>query len=189
MPLAIINPSEVKPITLPQIKQHLRVDHNEEDQYLLDLLDGAVAHVEATIGQALIFKTVRQYVDQIPASRSVVLEVSCVKSIEAIRGFDTSGNANIFSPEEYHLDNRMNIPAVIFNTSISYDNFYNGIEIDLVTGFGATGVDVPSNITRAILVLIAHWYEFRGAIPLGDQLSLIPEGIDTLLAPVRRVKL
>jgi len=189
MPLSVIVPPALKPVTLAKIKQHLRLDHDEDDEYLIDLLDAATLHVEAVTGRYLVNRTVRQYVDIMPASRSVLLEASPASSIEEIRGFDSDGNPNTFFAANYRLDNRFDTPAVIFNTNINYQSFYNGIEIDFVAGFGDTGMDIPSNIIRAILVLIAHWYEFRGTMLPGDETALVPDGIESLLASVRRLKL
>jgi len=189
MPLAVILPPEMKPVTLAKIKQHLRLDHDEDDEYLIDLLDAATLHVEAATGLYLVNRTVRQYVDTIPVSRSVLLEASPASSIKEVRGFDSDGNPNAFLAANYRLDTRFETPAVVFNANINYQNFYNGIEIDFVAGFGDTGIDVPSNIIRAILVLIAHWYEFRGTALPGDETAFIPNSIESLLAPARRIKL
>ncbi len=189
MPIAVISTPEAKPLTLTKIKQHLRLDHNEDDQYLVELLDAATAHIEAVTGQFLITRTVRQYIDAVPASRSICLEAWPVNMIEAVRGFDDDGSPNIFFAANYRLDKHINPPALILNTNINYQAFSNGIEVDMIVGYGETGIEVPSNITRAILVLIAHWYEFRGTLPAGDETGMIPDGLDALLAPVKRVRL
>ncbi len=189
MPIATLIAPKAMPVTLPQIKRHLRLDHDQDDEYLVELTQAATLHVEATIGHFLINRTVRQYIDTMPASRSIFLEAWPVKHITEARGFDVNGDINIFNTENYRLDNRMDPPALIINTNISFNAFSNGIEIDMVVGYGDTGFDVPSNITRAILVLIAHWYEFRGAFIKGNETSHIPEQLNSLLNPVKRVRL
>ncbi len=65
----------------------------------------------------------------------------------------------------------------------------NGLEIDLVVGFGDLGVDVPDTLKRAILLLVAHWYEFRGAVPPSQQPVSLPPGFDRLVAAYRGVRL
>ena len=189
MALAIISQPITKPVTLVQIKRHLRLDHDQDDDYLNELTDAATSHVEAAIGQFLVARILRQYIDTIPASRSVSLEAWPVKSIQEVRGYDFDGNPNIISSENYRLDNHIDPPALILNTKINFNAFCNGLEVDMEVGYGETGVDIPSNILRAILVLIAHWYEFRGTLPAGDETGLIPSGLDALLAPVKRVRL
>ncbi|MGB7288470.1 MAG: head-tail connector protein, partial [Salaquimonas sp.] len=65
----------------------------------------------------------------------------------------------------------------------------NGVEIDLVVGFGNTGIDVPDSLRRALLLLVAHNYEFRGAVTIDQQPANEPQGFQTLIAPFRRVRL
>lgn len=189
MPLAIISKPISKPVTLVQIKRHLRLDHSEDDEYLNELTDSATSHVEAATGKFLISRVVRQYIEAMPASRSIPLEVWPIRSIQEVRGYDFNGSANIILSENYRLDNRIEPPSLILNTNINFNAFYNGIEVDMEVGYGATGVDIPSNITRAILVLIAHWYEFRGTLPAGDETGIIPDGLSALLAPLKKVRL
>lgn len=189
MPLAIISSPISQPVSLTQIKRHLRLDHNNDDEYLNELTDAATAHVEAVTSQFLISRVVRQYIETMPASRSISLEAWPIKSIQEVRGYDFDGNANIILTENYRLDNRIDPPALVLNTNINFNAFCNGIEVDMEVGYGEAGVDVPSNITRAILVLIAHWYEFRGTLPAGGETGLIPEGLDILLAPIKKVRI
>ena len=73
--------------------------------------------------------------------------------------------------------------------AISPDLYRNGIEIDLICGFGDFGIDVPDTLKRGILMLVAHWYEFRGAVPPSQQPVSLPPGFDSLMAPYRRVNL
>ena len=68
-------------------------------------------------------------------------------------------------------------------------SMHNGLEIDLVVGFGDLGVDVPDTLKRAILLLVAHWYEFRGAVPPSQQPVSLPPGFDKLVAHYRGVRL
>ena len=189
MPIAIISVPEANPVTIAQIKRHLRLDHNEEDEYLLELTQAATLHIEAVIGQSLITRTVRQYIETMPASRSISLEAWPIKSIQEVRGYDFDGNPNIILAENYRLDNRIEPAALVINTNVNFNAFCNGIEVDMIVGYGEIGIDVPSNISRAILVLIAHWYEFRGTLPAGDETALIPEGLNALLAPLKKVRL
>ena len=46
-----------------------------------------------------------------------------------------------------------------------------------------------AGLRSAILLLVAHWYEFRGAAMAGDQPVSIPVGFDRLVAPHRLARL
>lgn len=189
MPLVEISPPDMPPVSLAQIKQHLRIDHNEDDEYLSGLADAARLHIEAVSGHFLITRTVRQYVEELPNSRSVVLNAWPIQAIEKIMGYDLDGNPKTLTLDQYKLDNRFDPATLSFSQTLSFGSFKNGIEVDFVAGYGETGLDVPSNIIRAVLVLVAHWYEFRGTMPAGDETALIPEGLNKLLAPIKRARL
>jgi uncharacterized phiE125 gp8 family phage protein len=62
------------------------------------------------------------------------------------------------------------------------------MEIDYIAGYGETSLDIPSNMVRAIHLIIAHWYEFRGA-GISELQQSLPHGIERLLAPTRRVRI
>ena len=189
MTVTIISPPLTQPVTLNQIKQHLRLDHTSDDDYLTELTGAATAHIEAHIGHCLINRTLRQYVDVLPSERTISVKAWPVSEILSITGYDTDGEPDVLPANAYTLKNLNGIAQVEIGNEASFENFINGLEIDFVSGHGDSSLDVPSNIIRAILVLIAHWYEFRGTLPAGDETALIPQGIDKLLAPVRRVRL
>ena len=65
----------------------------------------------------------------------------------------------------------------------------NGIEIDVTAGYGPSGVDVPSPLRQAIMMLVAHWYEHRGAVGHDLATALTPQGFDALIAPYRVIRL
>ncbi len=189
MPVSIISPPAVLPITLPQIKQHLRIDHGSDDEYLTSLGESATAHVEAEIRQSLIVRDVRQFVDASAPGTSLLIEVFPVISITSVTGFKLDGEPEIISSENYRLGRDHFVFTLEFTRNFYASSYPNGLEVDITCGYGASGVDVPSNITRALLLLIAHWYEHRGAQSASDETAIIPSGLEALLNPVRRKKL
>ena len=52
-------------------------------------------------------------------------------------------------------------------------------------GFGEAGPDVPDLLRRAVLVLVAHWYENREAIAAPNAGAPVPLGVQSLLSPHR----
>jgi len=189
MPIAITTPPGAQPVTLEQIKQHLRLDTNDEDELLNSYCDAATEFIEAHISKFLIERNVRQFVDGISESKELLLEAEPVSEITLVRGYDVNGNPHDFSSDVYRFFQYESPPRLFFDKSNLNLQTANGIEIDMVAGYGESGTDIPQNIIRALLVLIAHWYEHRGTNAAGETYGTIPEGFDKLLAPVRRVSL
>jgi uncharacterized phiE125 gp8 family phage protein len=65
----------------------------------------------------------------------------------------------------------------------------NGVEIDFSAGFGEAGADVPDLLKRAILLLVAHWFEFRAGFGPADQPASYPAGYERLIAGYRAGRL
>jgi uncharacterized phiE125 gp8 family phage protein len=63
-----------------------------------------------------------------------------------------------------------------------------GIELDIDAGYGDAPEDVPEPLRQAIRALVAHWYENRGLIALG-QGAVLPQSVAALLAPHRVMSL
>lgn len=185
MSKALITPPAALPVTLADVKAHLRVETDDEDDYLSDLIATATAQVEAETGRALIGQTWRVYRDDWPADGLVELPVSPVRAIAEIRVYGVDGAPATLAGDAYLLDAVSDPPRLLLAAPPLPGAALNGIEIDVEAGFGDTGADVPDTLVRAILVLAAHWHEHRGAEALGG----VPQGFARLIAPFARPRL
>ncbi len=189
MATALITPPANLPLTLSQVKAFLKVEHSDDDTLIGDLIAQAVTHIEHIANRKCITQTWRIYFDELPLCNTLTLDLAPISTIVEIRYFDADGNAIIITPNEYEPDLHSNPARIHFYQPLSPGQHLNGLEIDVQVGFGSSGVDVPGDILRAIMVTVAHWYEFRGAVHPADQPISNPAGVDALLAPYRKVNL
>ena len=180
MTLALVTPPAVEPVTLPEIKRHLRVTDAHEDAYLLDLALAARTHVEHAAGRKLVTQVWRRYATG--AREPIPLLVGPVQRVAAVTAYDADGRAAALEPGDWTLWDECLALAPGISAS-------NGVEIDVVAGYGDAPADVPPTLRRAILLLVAHGHEFRGAVAPDDQPVAIPPGFDALVAPHRRITL
>ena len=181
MTVALVTPPAAQPVTLDALREHLRIVETDEDAYLADLLAAACAHVEQASGRRLVTQTWRRYVGTLPPGRAVDLRLGPVQRIEAVTLYDAEGSPSQATPDEWRLiDERLHLARV---------DAANGIEIDVVCGYGDAPDDVPAPLVRAILMLAAHWHEFRGAVAPKDQPVSMPPGFAELVRPFRRIGL
>jgi uncharacterized phiE125 gp8 family phage protein len=112
--------------------------------------------------------------------------------VEAVRLYDTDGSVTTLEPDFYLLDGNHNPPRLVRNAPRTWPRPRrpaNGIEIAFVAGYGLAAQHVPAPIRQSILLLVAHWYEHREPVALGDAKVPVPTMVSDLLAPYRRVRL
>jgi uncharacterized phiE125 gp8 family phage protein len=189
MAIALITPPAVLPVTLAQIKTFLKIEHADDDALISDLIAQAVTHIETIANRRCITQTWRMYFDDLSECGILELDLAPISAIAELRYFDADGNAIVIATNDYEQDTYSNPARIHFNKSFNPGQHLNGLEVDMQLGFGLSGIDVPGDILRAIMVTIAHWYEFRGAVHPADQPLSNPTGLNALLAPYRKVNL
>lgn len=183
-----VDPS-VEPVTLAEAKAQLRIAHDSEDDFLSGLLRAARGEIEQATGRALIDQSWRLALDAWPASATVLLRRAPVREVLSVTVYGAEGEAEVLDPGGYELD-AVSCPARLhFARRPAPGKAMNGIEIDFAAGYGEAGTDVPDLLKRAIMVLVAHWYEFRTAFGPDSQPVSFPEGYERLIAAYRERRL
>ena len=180
MTYATITPPAGEPLTLAETKAHLRLDGDDEDALVLSLMATARDHLERATGLCLIERTMRLYLESWPDGPFMTIAHGPVQAIGAVRVFDGAGEAVAVPLAGYRLDGdalpaRLSLPV--------RPAAPNGIEVDFTAGFGASGVDVPDALKRAMLTHVALMFAFRGAVSAENQPAGVPDGYDLLIAP------
>ncbi len=176
---------EAEPVTLADAKAHLRLDHDGEDGLIEGLIRAAREEVEASCGLALIAQDWRLTLDRVPRSGTVAIRRHPVVEILSVTVYGADGEASLLQPQGLALD-RASRPARLHFADVPQPRIaMNGIEIDFRAGFGEAGTDVPDLLKRAMLALVAHWFEFRATFGAESQPVSYPAGYDRLIAPWR----
>lgn len=175
-----------EPVTLAEAKAHLRVQHDSEDELVSGLLRAAREEVEAATGLALMAQTWRKVLDALPRDRTVRLAPHPVREVLSVTVFGEDGEGSVVDPAGYVVDAVSRPARVHFRTPLAPTASLNGIEIDFVAGHGEAATDVPDLLKRALLILVAHWYEFRGVHGAREQPVSYPAGYERLIAPFKR---
>ncbi len=178
-----------EPVTLAEAKAHLKIDHPDDDAEIAALIRAARRHLEADAGVALIEQGWRLTLDDWPDDDVATIRLHPLIGVAGVTVFGADGAGALLDASAWTLD-RVSRPArIAFLSPGPALRRFNGVEIDLVAGFGPTGTDVPDTLKRAILLLLAHFYEFRAEFSAMDQPVSIPAGYDRLVAPWRARRL
>lgn len=181
----------VEPVSLDEAKAHLRVDGNEEDLLISSLIMTSRLHIEAALGVALVTQRFRLLLDQWPRSGAIRIPVRPVQEIEEIRLRDGQGGLEVVDADTYDVDVTSSPARIVtlLGSPPRSPKRVNGLEVDLVAGYGDLATDVPAPIRQGLLMLVAHWYEHRDPVEIGSPRTAIPPAVSNLIKPYRLVRL
>ena len=185
MTLIETDPPLAEPVTLAELKAHLRIDAGDEDALLEGLIRVARAHLEAVTGVALMSQGFRLLLDDWPRGSVIQLMRTPVQTVDAIVVYDADGEPQTLALTDMLLDAAARPARLVIRERPRPGQPINGIEIEFTAGF-ATANEIPPELIRAILVHAAHLYEFRGAVSADMQPAAIPAGYERLIAPWMR---
>jgi uncharacterized phiE125 gp8 family phage protein len=185
MTLIETDPPLAEPVTLAELKSHLRIDASDEDTLLEGLIRVARAHLEAVTGVVSMTRGFRLLLDDWPRGEVVHLLRTPVQTVDAILLYDADGVEQNLDLSGLVLDGTAHPARLIIRQRPRPGQSINGIEIEFTAGFGS-GAEVPPELKRAIMIHAAHLHEFRGAVTPDMQPAAIPPGYDRLIAPWRR---
>ncbi len=178
-----------EPVALADAKAQLRIGHDSEDDLISGLIRAAREEVEGRTGVAMIAQNWRLTLDRWPRFGRVALLRFPVTEILSVTVYGSEGEASLIDPSTYETDLASRPARLYFGIRPEPVRIMNGIEIDFAAGFGADADSVPERLKRAILLLVAHWYEFRADFGVDDQPVSIPPDFERLIADYRRGRL
>jgi uncharacterized phiE125 gp8 family phage protein len=186
MPIILVPPAS-EPLSLAEAKALLRVEHADDDAVIEALIAAARGHVEALTRRALLTQTWRLVRDAWPADGRLNLRSGPLRRVVAARVYDAAGVAHAVDVQRFVVDEALGVIASPGWALPAPGRCIAGIELDVELGFGPQAADVPAPLCQALRMILAHWYDNRGAVASGA--TLLPAGAAVLLAPYRTLSL
>lgn len=182
--LRLITAPTAEPVSMDVLKDHLRVDHNDEDELLMAYLKGAREWAEGYARRAFLTQTLEMVIDDWPPSFTLGLMRPPLQSVTSVTYYDEDNVSAVWT--DYEVDARSEPGRIHFNSTPGTALLESGgIAVRYVAGYGSDPALVPSTITQAVLLTVAHWYENREAINVGNIINEAPMGAKMLLKSER----
>jgi uncharacterized phiE125 gp8 family phage protein len=186
VPIALDGPA-VEPVSVPEMRAYLRLDHEAEDELIAGLVKAGRLLVEAASRRVLIESRWRVVLDRWPADRVVRLPLSPLIAVERIGVRDAAGVESDLAGALFHAETSADPPLIrVMAAAPDPGVAVGGIAIDLRAGFGAAPPTVPAPLRQAIRMLVARWFENRGDVA---GLQTLPAEVQALVAPYQRARL
>jgi uncharacterized phiE125 gp8 family phage protein len=190
--LTPLTTSTVDVLDIDQVKQHLRVDTDDDDDLIEAYIGAATDYINGVRGIGVSLLTTQYTYTDFFFRNKFLIPIYPVQSIDLIEYRDIANNWNTVSPSIYYVDLARD-PACI---SLNYNQFWPqvvlppgaSVRITLTAGFGDTPDAIPRDLRYAMLLMIGSYYENRAAIvgiDSRDSPAELPLGVEAILSKYR----
>lgn len=180
-------------LPVPDFKAHLRQgtgfsDDGLQDAVLTGFLRAAMAAIESRTGKVLMERT---FAWRIGTWRELDRVVLPVAPVNAITGFDIVDAADVVTTvpvAAYRLMPDAQRPVILALSGALPTVPTGGTAmIGFMAGFGPEWSDLPPDLAQAVMMLAAHYYEYRHDTALGA--GCMPFGVTALIERYRTIRL
>jgi uncharacterized phiE125 gp8 family phage protein len=188
LPRKVISGPLKEPLTLDEAKRFLKVTTDAEDDVVLELVRSARKRVERGTELALLTQTVEVKVDGFWGSCALELPMPPLQEVVSIQYVDTDGAVQTLPADTYRVSTHRRPGRVWLAYGKSWPATRAEPEAVTVTfkaGFGDEASALPPTLLHALRLLIGHYDQNREAVLTGTISTLLPEGVETLLAGER----
>lgn len=191
MRTSLVTPPALEPVSLEEAKAHLRVDGDDEDVLIANLITAAREWAEAYTDRAFITQTWdATFDDGFPAC--VELYHPPLIGVTSVTYVDGFGVSQTLAADQYRVDAPAGPKPFPGRVSRAYGVSWpstqpvnDAVSIRYQAGYGGAAEDVPAAIRSALLLLIGELYKTREDTVTGTIISSVPMGVEALLWPFR----
>lgn len=179
-----------EPVSLADMKTHLRVDHTDEDAYITALITSARMMVEEYTLRALITQTWLLTADAF-YDTDLVMPRSPLAGITHVKYYNSSSVLTTVTATDYWAFTTGPRGRLVLKADKSWpsDVESNGrpdaVQITFTAGYGASASYIPAALVHAVK-LLCHWqYDQRMPVNVGNIVNELPWSAAQLIAPYR----
>ncbi len=194
----VVTPPDGDVIDMDELKRHLRVDFDDDDDEIRAYMQAAVDALEGDtgyLGRAILSQTLDAFYSYWPSAQKcwsslgsyIQLPMPPVTEVTGVFYKDADGVEQTMDPAGYTVD-LVEQPALIYSQSWpAVGDFPGSIRVRFVAGYPVNdGVSsVPYSIRSALKLMIADLYENREQTLVDSSVSELPHGVPALLRKYR----
>lgn len=183
--IELVTAPALEPVSIAEMKEHLRIDHADDDASIYAFTRAAREMAETITGRSLVTQTWRLFLDAYPPGSEIRLRRPPLQSVTHIKSYPETGSAVTFGSSNYTVD------ATGYRVVLSANGWPStvlrsarGVEVQYVAGYGDNPGQVPESIRSWIKLRAAEMFENREASVVGAGVLATPlKFVDNLLSP------
>src|SRR5262245_7038895 len=173
MALTLVTAPAVTPLTLAEVKKHLRVSSSDQDDLITIYLKAATDYLDGEhgfLGRALVTQTWLLTIDEFPTAE-IKLPLPPLQSVTSVKYDDSAGVEQTVASTDYYVDTASEPGWVVPLANVSWPttlDAINAVRIEYVAGYPADSssppdlaANVPFNIKAGLMLMIAELFERR----------------------------
>ena len=183
----------VSALPVDVFKEHLRLgtglaDDGLQDTLLENFLRSAMAAIEARTGKVMIERTFSWSVSRWRRTSEQALPIGPVSAIVSLTLSDRFGDEELIDAQSYVLRPDMQRPVLrALSGTLPTIPSAGTAKIEMMAGFGSEWSDLPADLAQAVMLLAAHYYEYRHEVQYDG--GCMPFGVSALIERYRTVRL
>lgn len=179
------------PVTLEETKEHIHVDHSDEDARIADYIRTAAQRLDGRdgkLGRCLISQSWRLSLDRFP--REIVLPLPPCQSVDRVFYLDAEGQEIEIDAADYRVTGLGTLEGARIRPAhgLSWPSTSDpeSAFVEFTAGFGDDPEDVPEPLRTAIKMHVGHLFEHRESVTLGSGfITETPHGYEDLIRDYR----
>ncbi len=193
--MILLEENQIADAALPvaDLRRHMRLgtgfaDDTLQDSVLNAFLRAAISAIEGRLSKALL---TRRFVLTLNAWRDdegQPFPIAPVVAVDSVTLIDGDGASTAVANDRWRLE-QSSIAPTLRPTGATLFTIprHAHVEIRFDAGFGADFTAVPADLRQAVMLLAAHYYEYRDDTALGQ--GCMPFGVTSLIARYAPVRL
>lgn len=176
--IQVVTPPTTEPLTLQEVKNHLRVDGNYDDALLSSCITSARMYFESQCEISIASQELLLALDSF--DDIVYLPRGPVQSVEDISYADSENNQQYMDDWiEDLVSNPARITPAFGQSWPATAEVLNAVQVSYTTGYSTPSM-VPKLLKSGMLFYVAHLYENRSAVTDGD-LKEVPMAVESII--------
>lgn len=196
MALTLIQPPDSEPVTLDELKDHLRVEFIDDDERLASYIAAATKRLDGRdgrLGRCLKPQTWELVLDCFPKSM-IDVPLPPLTGVTSINYIDGNGVTQLLAANQYVVDTDSEPGRIVPAEGVTWpatQDTVNAVRIRFDAGYPDTAdvppkTTVPEPIRQAIAELAGHYYEHREAVIVATGfVKELPLGVEDLISDYR----
>lgn len=152
-------------LTVDKVREHLRIDHDEEDGYLESLIVSATDEIDGKngwLGRALITQKWCLNLPSFP--REVNLPLAPLQQVDSVQYLAPDGNLKTLDANFYYAVSSEPAELVFLRTPTDVVSRKDAVRITYTCGYGNRSKLVPEKIKQYLLIQIGDLYNNRETV-------------------------